>query len=95
MWNHFCETEKTVLSVEDGAPCNWCDARADTKPRVMVEGQGYVDEPMMLLPKTRSYLSMAVGDLFGSRPARELCAGFNRIRLRWMKPDGHGGLTPK
>ena len=25
MWTHFCEAEKTTISVEDGKQCNWCD----------------------------------------------------------------------
>ena len=27
MWVHFCECDKTLISVESGEPCNWCDAR--------------------------------------------------------------------
>lgn len=25
MWTHYCETEKTIISVGDGQQCNWCD----------------------------------------------------------------------
>lgn len=27
MWHHYCPVEKTVLGVERGQPCNWCDAK--------------------------------------------------------------------
>ena len=26
MWVHFCEAYKTLVAVEDGCACNWCDA---------------------------------------------------------------------
>jgi hypothetical protein len=25
MWTHYCETEKTTISVGDGEQCNWCN----------------------------------------------------------------------
>jgi histone acetyltransferase (RNA polymerase elongator complex component) len=25
MWTHYCETEKTTISVGDGERCNWCN----------------------------------------------------------------------
>ena len=24
-WSHYCTMEQTELSVESGAPCNWCE----------------------------------------------------------------------
>ena len=27
MWDHYCPVEKTVLSVEKGYDCNWCDTK--------------------------------------------------------------------
>ena len=24
MWEHYCQKEKTIMSVGDGEPCNWC-----------------------------------------------------------------------
>jgi len=26
MWVHLCEAYKTLVAVEIGCPCNWCDA---------------------------------------------------------------------
>lgn len=25
MWYHFCEEYKSIMGVEKGFPCNWCD----------------------------------------------------------------------
>jgi histone acetyltransferase (RNA polymerase elongator complex component) len=25
MWTHYCEAEKTTISVGDGEQCNWCN----------------------------------------------------------------------
>ena len=25
MWEHYCQEEKTIMSVGDGEPCNWCE----------------------------------------------------------------------
>lgn len=26
-WYHYCEVDKTILGVETGYPCNWCDVQ--------------------------------------------------------------------
>lgn len=28
-WEHYCEVEKTILGVENGAQCNWCEKTSD------------------------------------------------------------------
>lgn len=33
MWLHWCETEKVLLSVEVGEPCNWC-GKWETQGRI-------------------------------------------------------------
>lgn len=30
MWTHYCEEEQTILDVEDGKPCNWCNEYDET-----------------------------------------------------------------
>ena len=60
-------------------------------------GQRYVDEPKYLTvePKGKP-LQNAVARVFGSPPKQpiRILTHHERVRLRWMKPDGHGGLMP-
>ncbi len=65
------------------------------------EGQKYVDDPIYAMHKPRpeemSPVRMGLAQMFGSptpQPIQEL-VGHERVRLRWMKPDGRGGLKPK
>lgn len=69
----------------------------DSKPRRTIDhdGQAYYDEPIMAHPLRRSIIEDSVARAFKSPMARPLEIGLERVRLRWMKPDGKGGLEPK
>jgi hypothetical protein len=41
MWHHYCPCEETVLSVEDGEPCNWCDTPPQDPPDEPVADNPY------------------------------------------------------
>lgn len=64
-------------------------------------GQPYYDaeiaETILPKPEFRSQLTVHVGLLFGSQPLPPLrvVTGHERINLRWMRPDGKGGLVPR
>lgn len=50
------------------------------------EGESYVDEPAL---KTVSLLC-------GKEPIEhQQLSHYRRVPLRWMKPDGNGGLVPR
>jgi hypothetical protein len=64
------------------------------------DGQSYYDEPVYAIPKreTRDLIRDAVESAFGGpgyRPRKPIVVGHERVRLRWMKPDGKGGLVPR
>lgn len=69
--------------------------RGELKPSITGERQRYVDDPIYLEPKRRSQIEAAVADIFKRPPPQSLLAGHNRVRLRWMTPDGEGGFIPR
>ena len=61
-------------------------------------GQRYVDEPKYLTVEPKNKIMQnAVARAFGSKPLKDIriLTHYERVQLRWMKPDGHGGLVPK
>ncbi len=65
-------------------------------------GQRFVDEPVLYFPKKeayRSHVDYAVHCAFNDprtfEQPKPVTAGHERVRLRWMEPDGQGGLRPK
>lgn len=59
-------------------------------------GQPYVDEPIYILPKKEGAISRSVRAAFGDQTTvNPLLVGHERVKLRWMTPDGKGGLIPK
>lgn len=61
-------------------------------PVPLTEGAKYFDRPVYVEPRPmENSLSVAFGS--PSKPA--VLVGHERVRLRWMKPDGKGGLVPK
>jgi hypothetical protein len=54
-------------------------------------GQKYVDSPVYTKPDP---LKGSVARAFG-RNVPAINTGTERVQLRWMKPDGKGGLVPK
>ena len=68
------------------------------RPHVLREGQPFVDDPVLVHPKPVNVpMLAAVAEAFGVKPEiREpIVVNTERVRLRWMKPDGRGGLVPK
>lgn len=57
-------------------------------------GQTYVDEPVMAMPK-ESMIERAVCMALKGRLRSPVLLRHERVRLRWLKPDGRGGLTPR
>ena len=76
---------------------------SDLKTTITKDGQRYVDEPVLVQPKreARSRLSHAVQAAldpqgqYAERPRAPITVGHERVLLRWMKPDGKGGLVPR
>lgn len=68
----------------------------DHKETIERQGQPYVDEPVIVRPKA-NIMQRAVTLALGARPQepKPLTIGYNRVKLRWMQPDGKGGLMPK
>lgn len=63
----------------------------DLVTEIKGEGQPYVDEPVYEYPKK---IALAVAVAF-ERWIPSLLVRHDRIYLRWMKPDGNGGLIPR
>lgn len=63
------------------------------RPSVTREGQPYIDDEVVL---KADRLKFAVAAAVGNKPPLALPTGeYEHVKLRWMKPDGKGGLTPK
>lgn len=64
-------------------------------------GCSYYDEPIVETvrprPELNSKLAYSLDAAFGMRIPRpvEVVTGYQMVQLRWMKPDGKGGLVPK
>lgn len=64
---------------------------------IKYEGQAYYDKPVVAEP-TRDEIRNSVRAALSGGKAEEpqpLLLGHERVRLRWLKPDGKGGLVPK
>lgn len=75
------------------------------------DGQPYVDEPVYSMPvKLMGRLASAMAEIHGHVKTVRTERGFKRVRtdlpakillrydrtyLRWMRPDGNGGLVPR
>ena len=70
-------------------------ADASLETAIRRAGQPFYDEPVMARPKRKSFLELSLMEIFGSKEKKSIVLGHERIRLRWMKPDGKGGLTQK
>lgn len=66
------------------------------RPSIERAGQRYVDKPVYTYPEI-DVLGMAVNAAFNkcSPLPPPILTGHERVRLRWMKPDGKGGLVPR
>jgi hypothetical protein len=64
---------------------------------VLSDGQPYVDEPVYVEISKAKPLASEIAAMFGravSAQIKEL-SHYHHVRLRWMKPDGRGGLIPR
>lgn len=57
--------------------------------------QRYFDEPVFARPKNLSTIEAATAELCKRPLPRSFVVGYDRVQLRWMKPDGRGGLVPR
>lgn len=68
-------------------------------PSIEREGQEFYDEVdkrgRNVFTNRPRPIALAVTSLFGSKSPEVISGRFNRIPLRWMKPDGKGGLVPR
>lgn len=67
------------------------------KTTITKEGQPYVDEPVFVSPKPEldTTIAQVVRAIFGRPPLRRILLGYQRTRLRWVKPDGKGGVVAR
>jgi hypothetical protein len=64
---------------------------------VLFVGQPYKDEPVYAEVSRAKPLALSIAHACGRRisPRIEELTHYNRVQLRWMKPDGRGGLVPR
>ena len=65
------------------------------KEKITGEGQPYFDEPVYVKPKKITKMEHVFASLYQRKLPDVVKVGHTRIKLRWMKPDGRGGLIPK
>lgn len=61
------------------------------KTVITKEGQPFVYEPVYVHPNL-SKVGRVIGAAFESKLPEPIVTHHERIRLRWVKPDGKGGL---
>lgn len=60
------------------------------------EGQKFFDEPVFIEHTVRTAIADAVTRISRRRlPRIETLDHYERVPLRWMKPDGKGGIVPR
>jgi hypothetical protein len=64
---------------------------------IVFEGQAYVDEPRYQEVSSPKPLAVAIAKALHSRVPQKIeeLSHYERTRLRWMEPDGSGGLIPR
>jgi hypothetical protein len=69
---------------------------SEIKDFIKADGQPYIDEPIMGYLEPTG-VSRSVSMALGARPAPRIriVTGYDRVKLRWLKPDGKGGLVPR
>lgn len=95
---HTCRHEEHRNAKQAGiVPCNEGACPITKKTTIAHIGQGSVDEPIYSERNQVSMIGNAVRAAFNSPPDRRprIVLGYQTVRLRWMKPDGRGGLVPR
>lgn len=69
---------------------------SEIKTVIEHDGQPYVDDPIYAHPKPVSAMEGSIGAAFNNlRKQKAIVTGYERVKLRWLKPDGKGGLIPR
>lgn len=68
---------------------------SDLKPLIKRAGQRYVDDPVVVKPKSIEPLERALAQAFKRPLPKPIQVGHERIFLRWMKPGKDGTLVPR
>jgi hypothetical protein len=76
---------------------------SEARPQVTRVGQRFYDEAVMVEVSKAHPLSLAINHFYASKSrtaARmprviEDISHYERVELRWMKPDGKGGVVPR
>lgn len=71
---------------------------SERKLTINRDGQRYIDEPVTLKPIQPTCLQQSIAEAFGSAssiPRQRLVVNYERVLLRWMEPDGNGGVRPR
>lgn len=69
----------------------------EQKPIITKVGQRFADYPIYVRPKKIGAITQSVQSIFNPQSPlpRPIMVGYERVELRWMKPDGKGGLIPR
>lgn len=77
----------------------------NVKTVIAKEGQPYIDEPVYVEISKAKPLALAINRALmrqkaatrGPHIAPEIkdLSHYNRVQLRWLRPDGKGGLVPR
>ena len=68
---------------------------APIKTNITHVGQPYVDEPCYCNPLPASQLDRHMAVIFKRKLPEPILVAYQKVNLRWMKPDGNGGLIPR
>lgn len=75
---------------------------SERKNLVGTEGQRYVDEPVYVEVSRAKTLALAINECLPRhrgvptvQPRIETISHFERVQLRWLTPDGKGGLVQR
>jgi hypothetical protein len=65
--------------------------------QVTREGQEFVEEPIYEVVGVPKAVASSLAVAFGRKPSPTIVdiTGYERVRLRWMKPGPDGKLVPK
>lgn len=68
-----------------------------TFPEITHAGQKWYDEPIRVFPKRKGLVEISVAKVIDPdwHPPSPIVVRRERVELRWMKPDGKGGLVPE
>ena len=61
----------------------------------IADGQPYYDEPVYCNPLPISQLDRHMAFIFKRKLPEPILVAYQKVNLRWMTPDGKGGLVPR